>query len=210
MKLTIFGASGGTGKHLVRNALARGHDVVAYVRTPDKLDIRHHNLRFVVGDIQDKELVAQAVDGADAVINAIGPSPNSSNDLMETAARNIISAMRTHNVQRLIWSTGAGIRAPQDQPSFMHKAFGLLLKLMSPRVLESAEKGAQIIQNSDLKWTIARAPMLTDESQPPDFYVGYVNSEMGRTLSRENYAKFMLDLAEGDNWVQDMPAASDR
>jgi hypothetical protein len=52
--------------------------------------------------------------------------------------------------------------------------------------------------------------MLTAESQPPDFYVGYVNSEMGRRLSRENYAKFMLDLAEGDNWVRDMPAASNR
>jgi putative NADH-flavin reductase len=174
------------------------------------LDIQHHNLHIVVGDIQDKEKVAQAVDGADAVINAIGPSPNSAKDLMETTARNIVSAMKKQNVMRLIWSTGAGIRAPQDQPSFMHKAFGLLLKLLSPRVLESAEKGAQIIQNSDLQWTIARAPMLTDETQPGDFYVGYVNSEMGRTLSRENFAKFMLDLAESDSWIQDMPAASDR
>ncbi|HEY9122388.1 MAG TPA: SDR family oxidoreductase [Brevefilum sp.] len=210
MKLTIFGATGRTGKHLVRHALARGHEVVAYIRTPGKLDIQHHQLHIVVGDVQDKEKVAQAVEGADAVINAIGPSPNSPKDLMETTARNIVSAMKMHHVQRLIWSTGAGIRAPQDQPSLMHKAFGILLKLMSPRVLESAGKGAQIIQSSDLQWTIARAPMLTYETRSADFYIGYVNSEMGRTLSRENYAKFMLDLAEGDDWVQDMPAASDR
>ena len=210
MKLTIFGATGGTGKYLVRLALEHDHEVVAFTRTPSKLNIQHHNLRMVEGDIQDKEQVTRAIEGADGVISAIGPSPNSPDDLMERAARNILSGMRTHGVKRLIWSTGAGVRAPQDEPTLMHKAFGVLLMLISPKVLENSEKGAQVVQNSDLHWTIARAPMLTDEDKPGNYYVGYVGSELGRALSRVNYARFMLDLVEGEEWVREMPAASDR
>ena len=210
MKITIFGATGGTGKHLVQKALQRGHQVVAYARTPSKLEIKHHNLRIVEGDIKDERRVADAIEGADGVINAIGPTPNSPEDLMETAAENIVSGMNNHGVQRLIWSTGAGVRATQDDPTLMHKAFGFLLKLISPKVLENSRRGVEVIQKSDLKWSIARAPMLTDETQPGGFYVGYVGSELGRALSRENYAKFMLDLVESEDWVQEMPAASDK
>lgn len=210
MKITIFGATGGTGKHLVQKALQRGHEVVAYARTPDKLDIQHNKLRIVEGGIQDREQVAHAVEGADGVISAIGPSPSSPDDLMEIAAKNIVFAMKTHNVERLIWSTGAGVRAPQDEPTLMHKAFGFLLKLISPKILENSQKGAELIRNNDLKWTIARAPMLTDEKPTGEFYVGYVGAKLGRALSRENYAKFMLDLVESDDWVREMPAVSDK
>jgi len=210
MNITIFGSTGGTGKRLVQKALQRGHQVVAYARTPRKLDIEHHNFRIVKGDIQDQERVADAIEGANGVINAIGPTPNSPDDLMEIAAKNIVHGMKIHDVERLIWSTGAGVRAPQDEPTLMHKAFGFLLKLISPKVLENSRKGVELVKNSDLRWTIARAPMLTDDSEPGDYYVGYVGSELGRALSRENYAKFMLDLVEGDDWVQDMPAASNK
>ena len=210
MKLTIFGATGGTGKHLAQKALEHGHEVVAYARTPSKLNIQHHNLVIMRGDILDKEQVARAVEGADGVINAIGPNPNSPDDLMENAAKNIVSAMKTHGVARLIWSTGAGVRAPQDEPTLIHKAFGFLLKLISPKVLENSKKGVEVIRNSDLKWTIARAPMLTDEPQTGGYYAGYVGPDLGRALSRQNYAKFMLDLVESDDWVREMPAASDK
>lgn len=210
MKLIIFGATGGTGKHLVHKALQRGHQVVAYARNPSKLEVQHGQLSVVAGDIQDKDRVANAIEGTEGVINAIGPTPNSPNDLMEIAAKNIVFGMKAHGVERLIWSTGAGIRSSQDDPNFLHKAFSFLLKLISPKVLENSMKGVEVIQNSDLKWTIARAPMLTDEKPTGGFYVGYVGSDLGRGLSRENYASFMLDLVEGDDWVREMPAASDK
>ena len=210
MKLTIFGATGGTGKQLVQRALQRGHVVVAYARTPSKLNIQHQNLQIVEGDIRDGEQVARAIEGVDGVISALGPGPNSPDDLMERAAENIVSGMKKHGVERLIWSTGAGVRVPQDEPTLMHKAFNFLLKLISPKVLENAMKGVELVQNSDLKWTIARAPMLTDEAQPSNYYIGYVGPELGRGLSRVNYARFMLDLVEGGDWVREMPAASDK
>jgi len=210
MKLTIFGASGSTGKHLVRKALERGYEVVAYARTPSKLNIQHANLTIIQGDIREADKVSGAIKGSEGIINVIGPTPGSPDDLMHQAAQNIVSAMIIHGVQRLIWSTGAGVRAPQDNPTIMHKMINFLLKLLSPKVLENALKGAEVVKASGLDWTIARAPMLTDKSNTPNFHVSFVGPEMGRTLSRENFAKFMLELVEANDWVQKMPAVSDK
>ncbi len=210
MKITIFGSTGGTGQHIVRKALERGHQAVAFARTPSKLEVQHCDLTVVEGDVQDPKQVAAAIQGADAVINAIGPTPGSPDGLMEKAAENIVAGMQEHGVNRLIWSTGAGVEAPQDEPTFMHKAISFLLKLLSKDVLENSLRGAEIIKNSDLDWTIARAPMLTDQARAAGYKASFVGPEMGRTLSRENFAEFMLDLAESSEWVRQMPAASDK
>jgi putative NADH-flavin reductase len=210
MKMTIFGSTGGTGQHLVRKALERGHEAIAFARSPSKLEVQHSNLTVIEGDIRDPKQVALAIQYADAVINAIGPTPGSPDGLMEKAAENIIAGMQEHDVKRLIWSTGAGVEAPQDEPTFMHKTISFLLKLLSKDVLENSLRGAQIVQKSNLNWTIARAPMLTDQAREEGYQASFVGPELGRTLARENFAEFMLDLAESDEWVQQMPTASDK
>lgn len=210
MKLTIFGSTGGTGQHLVQKALARGHAVVAFARTPSKLKIQHSNLSKVQGDVRNAEAVSFAIHDANAVICAIGPTPGAPEDLMEKAAKNIVSGMREQSVKRLIWSTGAGVEAPEDEPTLMHKAISFLLKLVSRDVLENSLRGADIVINSDLDWTIARAPMLTDGGREAGYQTSFVGADLGWTLSRENFAELMLDLAESDNWTQQMPAASDK
>jgi putative NADH-flavin reductase len=76
MKLTIFGATGRTGQHLVKQALQRAHQVTAFTRASEKLDASDENLRVVRGDVQDAASVDQAVAGADAVVSALGPTEN--------------------------------------------------------------------------------------------------------------------------------------
>jgi putative NADH-flavin reductase len=75
MKLLIFGASGSTGRQLVQQALAQGHLVAAFVRTPAKLPIAHQNLRIVQGDALRYDTVEPAVSGQDAVLSALGVRP---------------------------------------------------------------------------------------------------------------------------------------
>ena len=74
MKLAIFGATGKTGIELVKQALEQGHAVTAFVRDPARLDIKDGNLTLVTGDVFDPASVAQAVEGQDAVICALGAS----------------------------------------------------------------------------------------------------------------------------------------
>ena len=51
MKITVFGATGGTGRQLVEQALAAGDEVVAYVRNPSKLNITHEHLKVIQGEL---------------------------------------------------------------------------------------------------------------------------------------------------------------
>ena len=209
MKITIFGATGQTGELLVRKALLRGHNVTAFVRNPSKLNIQHHKLNIVKGDTMNFEQVSTAVKGAGAVICAIGPTPKSPPDLMKKTAENIVKAMSEHQVDRLVWSTGAGVRGPQDEPTLLQKSIETLLKLVSGKVLQNSEQGVEVIKKSGLRWTIARAPMLTNEERTNDYHAGPVGPEMGRSLTRENFAEFMLDIIENGSYVKEMPAVSD-
>ena len=72
MKLLVFGATGGTGKQLVRQALQQGHVVTAFARDPSKITEAHGNLRVVHGDILQPDSVETAVAGQDAVLSALG------------------------------------------------------------------------------------------------------------------------------------------
>ena len=73
MKLLIFGSTGGTGRELIKQALDQGHDVVAYARNPVKLDdIKHKKLQIVQGDVLDRAVVENAIEGREAVLSAIG------------------------------------------------------------------------------------------------------------------------------------------
>ncbi|KQO06690.1 hypothetical protein ASF06_16805 [Agreia sp. Leaf244] len=95
MKLTIFGSSGRTGIHLAEQALAAGHDVVAFVRNPAKLDLRHERLQIVQGELTDAVAVEDAVRDADAVLATLAPNLAGWSKDMPVAAgtRNIVAAM---------------------------------------------------------------------------------------------------------------------
>jgi putative NADH-flavin reductase len=208
MKLTVFGASGRTGRPLVEQALAAGHEVTAFVRTPSKFPIKHERLHIVQGDVVDPAKVEEAVAGADAVLIALGHTPSSSNDVQAVATRNIINAMRKHGVRRLISLTGAGVRDPLDQPKVVDKVFGLLLKRLQPDVLQDAENHAKLIQRSDLDWVIVRGPRLVEGSHTGKYRVGYVGKNSGIRISRADVADFMLKQLTDDTYLRKAPMIS--
>ena len=99
MKIVIFGATGGTGKQLVEQALAAGHHVVAYARNPSKLNINHEQLKVIQGELADEALIESAVTGADAVISVLGPRGGSKNKPITQGMKNIITTMKKQNVR---------------------------------------------------------------------------------------------------------------
>ena len=56
MRLLIFGATGGTGRELIRQALDRGHSVTAFARDPSALEERD-GLSPIAGDVLDAPAV---------------------------------------------------------------------------------------------------------------------------------------------------------
>lgn len=208
MKLTIFGATGGTGKQLVQQALADGHDVTVYARTPSRLAVTHDRLTVVPGNMDEPTKIRQAVAGADAVISALGPTSNTPDRPLTQGMQHIIAAMEEQHVLRLIAATGAGVADPNDRPSFIGRLFGLALRLFARHVLADSQGMVAVIRHSDLNWTLARAPRLNDKPGTGQIKVGYAGQGPGTQLSRADFARFMLDQLEIETWSRKAPMLS--
>jgi putative NADH-flavin reductase len=209
MKITIFGATGKVGRHLVDQALERGDRVTAFVRDPSKLTThRHERLKVVQGNVQNPKDVEQAVAGTDAVLSALGQTKTSSKDVLTEGIKNIVAAMNKHGVRRLVSLTGAGVRDPKDEPKLVDRVIGSLLKLLQRDLLEDALGAARVIQESGLDWVIVRAPVLNEGEKKGEYRVGYVGKESGTRLSRADLAGFMLEQTTDDTYLHQAPMVS--
>src|SRR5580693_626997 len=108
MKIIVFGATGGTGKLIVSQALAKGHSVTAFVRNPEGLTQDPH-LRVIQGDVFDFATVVNAVHGHRAVLSALGARTRKKADVLSRAIPNILEGMRQEYVSRLIVLGSAGV-----------------------------------------------------------------------------------------------------
>lgn len=204
MELTIFGATGRTGRHLLEQALGAGHTVTAFARDPAKLPVQHERLRVVQGDIRDAERVEEAVRDADAVLIAL----SSGNDVLGSAARHILPAMRKHGVRRLITLVGAGVPDRQDPSSLGRSFMRGLMKVVARDVLKDAELHAEQVRASELDWTLVRPPRLRDGPHTGEYRTGILQLGPAESISRADVADFMLQLTTDHRYVREAPMVS--
>ncbi len=209
MRIALFGATGATGRRLMEQALAAGHEVTAFVRDPSRLTRRHDRLKIVQGDVRDPEAVEAAIIGQDAVISALGQTRShpSRKDVMIVAAEHIVAAMKKQGVRRLVTLVGAGVAFPQDRPSRAGRVMSALLKLLAGDVLADAEHHARIIQASDLDWVIVRVPRLSEAPAKGAYRTGYQSPGFG-AVSRDDVADFMLKQVTDDTYLREAPIVS--
>jgi putative NADH-flavin reductase len=163
MKIIVFGATGGTGKLILTQALSKGHSVTAFVRNPEGLPQDPH-LRVVQGDVLDFGAVVAAIHGHRAVLSALGARTRQKTDLLAGAIPNILEGMRQEYVNRLIVLGAAG----------GHRDWGKYQNALTTLALWTAKKTAlkypfidqavqeRLILASDVDYTIVRAPRLMD------------------------------------------------
>jgi len=199
MKLTIFGATGKTGIELVKQALEQGHNVTAFVRDPARLAIEDEKLTFFTGDVFDPANVAQAVQGQDAIVCALGAG----SDLKKTTVRttgtiNIINAMQKQDVKRLMVVTAMGVSDSWDTLSLFNKFFFATL-LRSSRADHESQEVA--VKESGLDWTIVRPSGLTDTPRTGVYDVGENISADTSKIARADVADLILKGLEQDDLI---------
>ena len=116
MRITVFGATGRTGEPLVERAVERGHEVVAFARSPQDVETRE-GVTVVEGDAYTGEGVSEGVAGADAVVSVLGQTSEGPDDLLTVAGKHILAAMDDHGVDRFVTLVGAGVREEGESVS---------------------------------------------------------------------------------------------
>lgn len=208
MKIVVFGASRGVGLEVVKQALEGGHQVTAFVRSHEKFTVTHPNLVVFKGDAMDADAVEQAIAEQEAVISALGPTRPLVPHMIETSAKNIVNGLKKHGIRRLVSTTGAGVRQPEDQPKFIDHFIGFLLNLLAKDVVLDSAENVKVIQASKLDWTIVRFPRLMDGEHTGKYQVGYVSKDSGTKISRADGDDFVLKELTEKKWLLKLPVVS--
>ena len=202
MNVLVFGASGKTGREVVRQALARGFNVSAFVRDTARLPLAHANLRLVKGEITDPRAVARAMEEQTCVISTLGVGlPLRHDPIVIEGVRTIARASEHASVERLLYMSFIGVRESRD-------AAGFLLKQLAGTVLrhEVADHEAKeaAVAESFVDWTIVRPPKLTNGRLTASYRVG-ADIEARSPLpmmSRADVAEFMLRQLSDQSFIR--------
>jgi putative NADH-flavin reductase len=188
MKLFVIGATGRTGQEIVQQAIARGHDVTAFVRSPETVILRHERLFVVKGNATDENQLSEAMQSHDAVVSALGPrevfKPSS---LLHDSALATTRAMQRSGVKRLLILSAAA-----HFPGIPNRIVSFILR----NHMRDSLAMEKVVQDSGLDWTIARPPRLTQEQNTTYRSREGAAPRKCFTLSRKAVAAFMLDAIE--------------
>lgn len=205
MKLTIFGATGGTGRQLVEQSLAAGHEVTALARTPAKLNIQHPKLTIVQGDILNAEQVTTAVTSADAVLSALGITNENLDGVLPRGMKNILQAMKTHGVKRVVVVSSLGVGNSRDQIPLAFRIAIQTIPMLKKSLRELGEM-EKVLQQSDVEWIVVRPGRLTDEAATGNYITGTDRKIKPGPISRADVAAFMLKQLTDDTFLRQAPA----
>ena len=199
MKLLVFGATGGTGRQCVDQALAQGHQVTAFVRQPEALTVQHPDLTIIQGDITNQGAVQRAMPGQDVVISALGTRGGPA--VLPEGTRNILEAMAAHGVRRSLWVSSFGAGDSLQQMGWLSQS--LIVKGLLRQAIQEKNAQEQVILASGGDWIILRPGGLTDGLLTGTYRVTGPGDKVGRpSISRADVADFMLKNLTDDRYVR--------
>ena len=209
MRLLVIGATGGTGRELVRQALARGHEVRALVRDPAKAGSLDARAEVARGDVLDPASLAAAVRGREAVLSALGTRKlgRRPTTLFSDGTRNLIGAMRAEGARRLVCVTGIGAGESRGHGPWWYDR--LVLPLLLDEIYKDKTRQEELIRGSGLDWVIVRPAILTNG--PATGSARAVTDLAGSRfskVSRADVAAFMLDQLTSDAYLGKAPVLS--
>lgn len=203
MHVLVIGASGGTGRQLVRQGLERGHTVTAFVRKPARFDITHERLIVVRGDVLDPASLSRAVQGQDGVLCALGHKrwfpPNR---ILSQGTRHLVEAMQTHGVRRLVCETSLGVGDSFGRMGLYYTVF--VVPFILPFYYFDKARQERVLRQSALDWVIVRPGALTNGKARGRWRHGpHVGSYLWTVrIARADTAAFMLDQLYEDTYLQ--------
>ena len=193
MHLAVFGGTGNAGRHLIEQALRKGHEVTALARDPRKLPA-HPHLHAVAGDVRDEQPVREVVAGAHAVLSMLGEHGRTTT-VCTDGIRSILHAMHSLGVRRLLALSAHGVAESRHSNLYVRLGWKLMRGVMQDK-----ERMESLIRASNTDWTVVRPARITNGPHTGDYHSGTVLrlGSMAK-ISFADLASFMLSLVKRTN-----------
>lgn len=200
MHMTVFGAAGNVGSRVVAEALARGHEVTAVVRDPQRLQGLPGIADTRTGDATSVEDVAALSAGRDLVLSATRPAPGREHELV-TMADALLAGLRRTGARLLLVGGAASLSVPDaggttviDDPRYLPAAARDI-------ALACIDQLAACRAATDVEWTYLSPPArLQPGTRTGRYRMGtdelLVDAGGSSTISMEDFAVALLDEAE--------------
>jgi uncharacterized protein YbjT (DUF2867 family) len=200
MKVLVIGATGGTGRHAVRQLLGRGHDVTAWVRTPSAVAEKGDHLHLVPGEARDAGSLDRAVAGQDAVLVAFGARSFKKDDVQEVFMRNLLAAMKAHGVRRLVNLSAWGLNNDKAVRSSIFFEY-FFRPVFLRHVWADKQRAEAMLTASGLDYVNVQPGRLLDIPARGGVRASIDGRGLVPKMSREDLAAFMVDQLEDGQWL---------
>jgi uncharacterized protein YbjT (DUF2867 family) len=201
-RILVLGATGGTGRHVVDQALQQGHLVSVLARDPQRLAAVPSGLRIFTGDAtSDGPALGAAMDDQDVVISALGRGKSfKSNALLAQSMQRVVRAMKVGGVRRLIVTSAFGVGDTYRDAPFLPRVF---IRTLLRDVYRDKEAGEVHVRGSDLDWTLVYPTGLSDRPFTGRWRAGERLALRGFPLvSRADVAAFLLSQIDDTDYVR--------
>ena len=188
MRIVVFGATGKTGRQVVTTALERGHQVTAFGRSVERLDVSDDAMRVHKGNVFDAKSVSDAVAGHDAAVVCLGSTGLRDKTTLAAGTKVIVDAVVENEPDRLVVLSAAGVDESWKQIPWSSR---LLFRTMLRNVRADHHAQEAIVRKSPLDWTIVRAAVLKDDPAAGTYTA--TNSGKTTKINRADVAACLVD-----------------
>jgi putative NADH-flavin reductase len=200
MKIAVIGAAGRTGRQVVGQALDRGYEVVAVVRSPEKLKLAGDRLTVVAADVRDAEALTAAVAGVDGVVTAFGAaSGRQATDVYSAGITSVLAAMERASIRRLAVISASPVGPRTEQPAVFRMLILPILERFFGGAYVDMRRMEAVLAGSaaDLEWVCLRPPRLIDRAGTGAYRLDPKPLPRTRSLIYPDLASALLDCADG-------------
>ncbi len=200
--ILVLGGTGGTGQQVILRALQQGHQVTAFVRSPQRFTIVDDRLRVLAGSVtDDSHALADAVRDQAAVICTLGVGRSfKSGGLIALTMPRIVRAMEEHGVRRLLFTSAFGVGETRGDVPLGPRIF---MRLLLQDIYRDKELGEATLRASGLDWTLVYPTGLTDGPATGPCLAGEHLSLRGfPRIARADVADFLLTQIDDTTYLK--------
>jgi putative NADH-flavin reductase len=212
MKIIILGATGFSGKAILKEALSKNHQVTAIVRNSSAITIKDKNLTVIEGNVLDKNISNKVFFGQDVVIQCLGiggQEDGKPNSFVSDVTKIIVEEMKNTGVKKLIVMSNVGAgNSRAFQPWFFNKIILPYFMKWLKVIIEDKNIMEPIVMDSDLDWTIVRCPNIVDKPSKGKYLATLDGKNLKFSITLYDMAAFIVNQITDKSFIRQAPCIS--